>query len=137
MPRLLQFRLLSNHRFTPRRPSDWHNPHRASGLNNNFHNLIGTIPTELGRLTVSSQLRLYYNNLSGNIPTELGQMAELFTLHVGDNHLVGNIPTELGQLSANLGELYLHANYGLIGNIPTELGLLSLVQTMYVYCSCG
>jgi hypothetical protein len=39
--------------------------------------LSGTLPTELGFLTMLTELRLIYTALSGTIPTEFGQLSLL------------------------------------------------------------
>eukprot|EP00984_Skeletonema_dohrnii_P005236 scaffold1834_cov73-Skeletonema_dohrnii-CCMP3373.AAC.1 len=80
------------------------------------NNLVGSIPTELGKLGRLELLDLNNNQLTGGIPTELGQL------------LTGGIPTELGQL-VNLERLYLDGNQ-LSGSIPTELKFLGSLEQL-------
>ena len=86
--------------------------------------LIGSIPTELGKLSALTYLDLSFKNaLTGTIPTELlGRLSNLTTLSISNFN--GTIPTELGLLSNNLQSLTLSNSY-VNGPIPTELGLLS------------
>ena len=86
------------------------------------HNLIGSIPPDLVRLTHLETLNLERNTLAGPIPTELGSLDSLRTLILGVNRLTGRIPAELGNLT-NLQDLRLRRN-GLTGPIPPELSNL-------------
>ncbi|ETR73624.1 MAG: leucine-rich repeat-containing protein [Candidatus Magnetoglobus multicellularis str. Araruama] len=90
-------------------------------LSNN--KLSGTIPAELGQLTLLHDLFLNENQLTGNIPAELAQLSKLQYLFLENNMLTGNIPAAFGQLS-DLNSLWLQNNR-LTGNIPKELGQLS------------
>ena len=86
-------------------------------LNNNSL-LVGPIPPELGNLTML--LLLNGNNLSGPIPPELGNLTMLTVLTLDNNNLSGPIPPELGNLTT-LSVLDLDNN-NLSGAIPPELG---------------
>ena len=86
------------------------------------HNLIGSIPPDLTRLSHLETLNLERNTLAGPIPTELGNLDSLKTLILGVNRLSGRIPSELGNL-ANLQDLRLRRN-NLTGPIPPELSNL-------------
>ena len=64
------------------------------------HNLDGTLPTELGRLTALETIKLGDgNNLSGTLPTELGLLTQLSFFGVKNNLHTGPLPTELGMLT--------------------------------------
>ena len=68
--------------------------------------LSGSIPRELGRLTLLELLDLSGNALSGRIPGELGQLTALETLNLANNEqLSGALPTTLTALQnlENLG----------------------------------
>ncbi len=86
----------------------------------NDNNVIGPIPSELGRLTNLTSLSLRTNQLSGSIPAELGDLINLISLELYSNQLTGAIPPELGNL-IYLEGLYLYGNQ-LTGAIPSELG---------------
>ncbi|MEQ8685595.1 MAG: hypothetical protein RIE86_09885 [Imperialibacter sp.] len=60
------------------------------------NNLSGSIPDEIGNLSVVQSLYLDNNNLSGVIPAEIGNLSELQTLQLSDNQLSGTIPIEIG-----------------------------------------
>ena len=85
--------------------------------------LIGTFPTEFGRLTRLTALSFdsYDGSLvGGTLPSELGLLTQLGYLFLrGQPQLVGPIPTEIGLLSS-LGDLTLERT-NLDGTLPTEL----------------
>ena len=92
------------------------------------HNLIGSIPPDLTRLSHLETLNLERNTLAGPIPTELGSLDSLRTLILGVNDLTGQIPPELGDLS-NLEDLRLRRNE-LTGPIPPELSNLRNLERL-------
>jgi len=92
--------------------------------------LTGSIPTEIGLLTMLQILDLYNNELTGSIPTEIGLLTMLQILDLYINELTGSIPTEIGLLTM-LDELYLDGNQ-LTGSIPTEIGLLTMLEYLYL-----
>ena len=63
--------------------------------------LTGTIPTELGQLSILQWVILSGNRLTGSIPTEIAQFP-LSSLALNYNELTGTFPTELALLS-NIG----------------------------------
>ena len=92
-----------------------------------YNQLIGTIPSQLGNLTSLVSLDLLINQLTGTIPLEIGYLTILEYLNLGNNQLTGNIPTEIGNLT-QLSQLYLSSNQ-LEGNIPSVIGnLTSLID---------
>ena len=54
--------------------------------------LTGSIPEELGLLTLMSDLRLDANNLTGTILSEFTQFTESKFLYFNNNSLTGTIP---------------------------------------------
>jgi len=66
--------------------------------------IVGTLPSELAKLTALEFLGIGRMGMYGRLPTELGLLTELETLGIEGNELTGAIPTELGRATA-LGEL--------------------------------
>ena len=58
------------------------------------NDLIGSIPSELGKLTQLQSLYLADNELTGYIPSELGAIRFLRKLELRNNDLSGTIPSE-------------------------------------------
>ena len=102
---------------------------RVEGLDLSANNLRGTLPAELGSLTILNELDLSENQLRGTIPDWRG-LTLLAILNLGDNQLSGPIPDWLGSLTA-LHELYLRDNR-LTGTIPEELGDLGALRYLYL-----
>ncbi len=102
---------------------------RVEGLDLSANNLRGTLPAELGSLTILNELDLSENQLRGTIPDWRG-LTLLAILNLGDNQLSGSIPDWLGSLTA-LHELYLRDNR-LTGTIPEELGDLGALRYLYL-----
>lgn len=125
----------------------------VSGLELANNALLGSIPAELGDLSLLTMLNLFQNhltggipaalenlsslqilnlgrnlNLSGTIPPELGNLSQLQSLSLYDMNLTGTIPAELGNLGA-LTVLELHRNH-LSGGIPSALGNLTSLTTL-------
>ncbi len=117
--------------------------------------LNGSIPPEIGNLTLLVYVRLYYNQLSGPIPSEIGNLTALTALYLSSNQLSGAIPTEISNLTAltwldlssnqlngvippeisylsNLTYLHLGSNQ-LSGSIPPEIGNLTAIEYLYLY----
>lgn len=76
-------------------------------LNNNKFN--GTIPSELGNLSLLDDLWLYSNQFSGHFPEEIGHVTGLKSLWINDNKLKGSFPDVFGNLN-NLIEVYISEN---------------------------
>ena len=88
--------------------------------------MSGQIPTELGNWRELEQLDLSRNRLSGPLPSEVGNLGELTLLDVSVNDLTGTLPTEIGNLVKTM-KLIVENNM-LSGPLPSELGLLRRVQ---------
>ena len=101
---------------------------RVTAVTLSAHNLIGSIPPDLVRLSHLETLNLERNTLAGQIPIELTNLDSLKTLILGVNRLTGRIPAELGNL-ANLQDLRLRRN-GLTGPIPPELSNLRNLERL-------
>jgi len=95
------------------------------------NNLVGTIPSELGKLSSLKKLSLSNNSLTGKVPESLGELSELHYLDLGNNNLNGVIPIPLGSL-LHLTELYLNNNQ-FSGSIPDSLGDLQSLNVLKMY----
>jgi Leucine-rich repeat (LRR) protein len=93
-------------------------------------NLLGTIPAEIGMLTLLSELSLDRNRLRGTIPTTVGLLENLVGLWLFENLLTGNIPTEVGAL-AQLEILEIDDNL-LNGSLPSEMSSLAVLREVWV-----
>ena len=72
-------------------------PQRVASLDLSWRGLTGSIPRELGGLSILRELRLSNNMLDGEIPSELGNLSNLETLQLDENELSGEIPAKLGR----------------------------------------
>lgn len=108
-------------------------------LGNSF--LSGSIPTELGLLSLLQRLDLNTNApLTGPIPTQLGALTALEFLNLATNKFAGAIPTALGNIKT-LQEVFLGANL-LTGAVPAELCAVAAdttlqLATLVVDCGAG
>ncbi|XP_057513257.1 LRR receptor-like serine/threonine-protein kinase EFR [Actinidia eriantha] len=103
---------------------------RATILDLQGHNLVGTLSPGIGNLSFLQVLNLGDNSFRGNIPPELGHMFRLQNLNLSFNFLLGDIPSNLSRCS-NLVNLLLDHNY-LVGPIPPELGSLLNLEKLYL-----
>ena len=118
--------------------SDWHGisldgSGRVIVIEQYANGLTGTLPSELGQLTMLQDLNLFGNSITGVIPPELGQLTALEICALAENSLTGTIPPELGQLT-NLQALGLNENT-LSGSIPPELGQLRKLEWLQLYAN--
>lgn len=60
-------------------------------------NVVGSLPTELGRCGALRFLDLSHNQLEADIPTELGRLGKLQTLYLTENFLEA-VPEEVCSL---------------------------------------
>ncbi|XP_059650479.1 MDIS1-interacting receptor like kinase 2-like [Cornus florida] len=96
-----------------------------------MNGLFGTIPPQIGKLSILIYLDLSINQFLGIIPPQIGLLTNLQVLHLNQNQLNGSIPKEIGQLKS-IYELALSSN-NLDGPIPTSLGSLSSLAYLYLY----
>ncbi len=83
------------------------------------HLLNGSIPPELGQLTMLESLYLSNNLLTGEIPSELGRLENLTDLDLSGNLFTGSVPAELSGMTS-LESLVIGGN-DLSGCIPVDL----------------
>jgi len=60
-----------------------------------FNKLTGTIPPELGKLSLSEIFYVEANKLTGTVPSELGELKSATNLYLNDNNLTGTIPPQV------------------------------------------
>ena len=88
------------------------------------NNLNGTLPSQVGQLTLKS-LWSTYNDITGYLPSQIGYLSSIvhdFVLY--SNRLSGSIPSEIGKLSLLSGSLMLMLN-SISGSIPSQIGSLA------------
>ena len=127
-------------------------PPQVVSLDLSGNNLQGTLPTELGDLTmlghgVEGILDLggvyafsEFNSLTGSLPTELGRMTKLnLRFSASFNQLSGSIPTQIGRLSkigafsgGPVGASFDVSHNKIGGSIPTELGALTKIVSTFL-----
>ena len=103
-------------------------PRRVHKLYLQYKGLTGTIPPEIGGLSMLGSLDLSRNELSGEIPAEIGSLVNLRELTLRDNDLRGEIPPELGSLS-KLEHLNMNDNR-LYGEIPEAFANLRNLRSL-------
>ena len=101
---------------------------RIAQLNLDRNNLVGAVPSSLGRLDALQELSLSGNALAGAIPPALGGCAGLRVLRLSHNALTGPIPPALGACGL-LEELRLGHNR-LTGALSPELARLSALRVL-------
>ncbi|PIN27152.1 Leucine-rich repeat protein [Handroanthus impetiginosus] len=113
MPDLI-FLSLSNNQLTGQIPSTI----------GNINNLMGNVPSSMGKCSFLKVLDLSSNNLSGEIPNSIGQLNQL-----QKNNIEGTLPPWLGQGFRSLRIINLRSNT-CSGEIPFELSNLSSLQVL-------
>ena len=98
---------------------------RVIGLRLGSNGLTGSIPKNLYKLQLLTELELFANGLTGGIPSEIGELVHLRTLLLNHNSLTGSIPATLAKC-INLEELDLSNNL-LTGCIPEDLAIQRLM----------
>ena len=113
-------------------------PQRVTRLVLPGKGLRGTIPPDLGRLSMLTDLNLRSNALTGEIPEELGNLTNLRVLNLHSNKLSGDLP-DLSRITG-LEELYLPNNYdetvqdsGLTGTVPTWLNGMTKMRELWLW----
>ena len=116
-------------------PCSWHGVTCASGdvtqLSLSSNQLSGSIPYQIGDLSMLTWLDLSYNQLNGVIPPEMGSLSNLTYLQLGSNQLGGSIPSGIANLTA-LEYLYLYNNQ-LSSPIPQEIGQLTMLRVLNLW----
>ena len=90
----------------------------------------GSIPTTIALLQNLEGLWLFGNSLSGTLPTEISTMTQLSTLDLDTNSLSSSIPATYSQLT-NLVELWLGTNQ-LVGTFPEWISGLTSLRDLYL-----
>ena len=105
-------------------------PRRVTRLALPGKGLGGTVPSQLGELSMLTYLNLRTNGLSGQIPVELGDLSNLVRLNLHTNQLTGPIP-DLGGLTG-LEELYFARNI-LTGPVPEWLNGMTEMRELWLW----
>ncbi|KAL3912060.1 MAG: hypothetical protein SGILL_007035 [Bacillariaceae sp.] len=92
--------------------------------------LQGSLPPGLGKWNNAFTIDLSDNQLWGSLPFSIIHWASLLTLDLGNNELEGPLPTSIGTLSS-LRSLDLSGN-SLTGPIPSEIGDLRRLHTLHL-----
>ena len=106
---------------------------KARGLN-------GTLPPDLGDVSMLTELNLRSNDLTGSIPASLNRLSNLTVLNLHSNLLTGEIPDLSGTM---LRELYLNKNRrklaedsyvgGLTGGVPEWLNTMTDMKELWLW----
>jgi hypothetical protein len=83
------------------------------------NNYVGTIPADLGLLTMLEHFDLLANGITGTLPASIGQWTNLTYFDVSYNALTGAIPASIGQWTA-LTYFGVNSN-GLTGTLPASI----------------
>lgn len=83
------------------------------------NDILGTIPSEIGKLTELRSLSIAYAKLTGSIPSEIGLLTNLQRLWLFENELTGSVPSELANLSSI--KLLKFEYNNLTGSIPHKV----------------
>jgi Leucine-rich repeat (LRR) protein len=126
-------------------------------LNMSFTSLEGSLPTELGHLTLLRKLDLKKNQLSGTIPTEFRNLEHLEYIDLSWNQLTGSIPNDWkvpflntllinhnhnlsGQIPVPPSPLIIQVNFAdtsLSGRVPSEYCELNFLDAVIIDCANG
>jgi Leucine-rich repeat (LRR) protein len=120
--------ILNNNNLIGKLPSDIGKLTQLTELQLQTNSITGKLPSEFCDLIKLTDLQLNNNQFSGNIPAFIGDFSGLITLQLNNNQFSGSIPTELGDLS-QLTNLSINSNQ-LSGEIPAEIGNLTLLKTL-------
>ncbi len=105
-------------------------PRRLTRLSLPNEGLGGTIPPQLGSLSMLTDLNLRTNGLTGPIPAELGSLTNLVRLNLHTNQLAGPVP-DLSSL-VKLEEMYLARNM-LTGPVPSWLNGMTEMKELWLW----
>ncbi|CDP08227.1 unnamed protein product [Coffea canephora] len=101
---------------------------RVTALNISNMGLTGTIPPDLGNLSLLVSLDLRNNSFHGNLPEELSHLRRLRFIRFSKNNFTGEIPMWFGHFP-ELQFLFLDSN-GFSGFIPPPISNLSKLETL-------
>ena len=122
------------------------------------NDFYGTVPSEVGLLTLLEYFSFHSTFLSGKLPTEIALLTNMVYFDTWDTNIGGTFPEEMyladyqklkvwilndclytGTISTNIGRLstleygYFSENPGLVGTIPTEVGLLTNLKKIHFH----
>ncbi len=107
-------------------------PTRVVEVDLTSYRLAGTLPAELGSVSMLTALKMRNNQLTGSIPPELNRLTRLETLLLHDNELSGAIP-DLSNLR-NLKMLWLSGrDMNLTGGLPAWMGNMSSLESVSLW----
>ncbi|XP_062007600.1 putative receptor-like protein kinase At3g47110 [Rosa rugosa] len=100
--------------------------HRVAELNLSYFGLVGTIPPELGNLSLLVDLDIQNNSFQGTLPDELTRLRRLKFINLGYNKFMGVIPSWFGSLSKLQGFMLFGNQFA--SSIPAAIFNLSALQ---------
>ncbi|XP_062007566.1 probable LRR receptor-like serine/threonine-protein kinase At3g47570 [Rosa rugosa] len=100
--------------------------HRVAELNLSYFGLVGTIPPELGNLSLLVDLDIQNNSFQGTLPDELTHLRRLKFINLGYNKFMGVIPSWFGSLSKLQGFMLFGNQFA--SSIPAAIFNLSALQ---------
>lgn len=99
-------------------------PYRVKSIAFSSTSINGTIPSEIGDLSMIESIEIIGANLTGSIPPEIGQLTNLTYLSFFQSNLSGEVPSELWDLT-NLQSLFLgYTQLTLPNGLPNEINNL-------------
>jgi Leucine-rich repeat (LRR) protein len=101
-----------------------------TGTDTNGNNYGGTIPADLGLLTMLERLDIQFNKVTGILPESIGQWTALTYLDVYSNSLTGTLPASIGEWTA-LTFIRVRNNT-LTGTLPESIGKWTSLITFIV-----
>jgi hypothetical protein len=93
---------------------------RVTGISMVSNNLVGSIPSSIGQLSMLEVIGLANNSLTGAIPDEIFSLPLLERLFFTINNFTGGIPASIGNAPA-LEQVVFTANPNLGGAIPSSI----------------
>ena len=95
-----------------------------------MHNnhLTGSIPSEMGALSLATRIELGKNQLTGTLPKEMGNLKSLTRLLFEKNKFTGTLPEAIGDINS-LDVLWLNEN-SFTGTLPTSIYKMSQLQSI-------
>lgn len=121
---------IAENRLTGSIPPEIGNMTMLESFDFSSNELTGEIPEEILSLTNLTDIVLFNNNLSGTIPDGIGLLPLLNGLYLSYNNLTGPIPSSLGS-NVSITELYLSDNQ-IEGNLPDNLFEMEQLRKLYL-----